>query len=185
MFDWKVLASAFIALVVVSFILLEGFGAVNFFSNTFGSIGEWFGSSPFGGIVDSGSKHVSVTLYPSNLTFEPKNDVNIETGSVNLTGFRGTINSNFIDGVIILKESGSKLKVAVPMRNVVIREFMLDSLSIEEYKFMIAPNITTENGSIEFKDFSGVATFRSGGIELDGNVTSLTAKIGELNIDLK
>jgi hypothetical protein len=185
MLDWKILASAFIALVIVSFILLEGFGAVNFFSNTFGSIGEWFGSSPFGGMVPgSEGKHVSVMLYPSNLTLEPEGEVNIETGSVNLTGFAGGIHSDFDRNIIVLKETGSKLEVAVPMRNVRIEGFRLDKFSLDDARFMIAPNITAENGTIEFRDFSGSATFKSGGLELVGNVSTLTAKIGELNLDL-
>jgi hypothetical protein len=69
MLDWKVLASAFIALLIVSFILLGSFGSSGFFPNIISGIGDLFGSSPFGDIVPSSAtgKRVTITLYPSNL----------------------------------------------------------------------------------------------------------------------
>ena len=187
MLDWKILASALIALLVVSFILLEGFGSFSIFSGTVNSIGEWFGSSPFGGLVpagDAGSKHVTIMLYPSNLTLEPDGEIGIQTGTMNITGFVGTIQADFVDGILVLNEKGSDLKVAIPLKNVRMDGFALEMLVLEEAGFMIEPNMTADNGTIEIENFVGMVTAKHNGLELDGNISKLTAKIGELEWEM-
>jgi len=187
MIDWKILASAFIALLVVSFILMEGFGTTSFFSGTLGSIGEWFGSSPFGDLVpvaDARGKHVNIMLYTDNLTLESSGEIGIETGTVNMTGFSGSIHVDFERGNLVLAESETKLKVTVPIKNIRMSGFTLDKLSLENSRFAIEPDISTENGTIEIKDFFGSVTAKENGLELDGNVTRLTTKIGDLSWEL-
>jgi hypothetical protein len=186
MIDWKVLASAFIALLIVSFILLEGFGATSIFSGTINSLGEWFGSSPFGGIVpDAGGKRVTIRLYPTNITLEPDGEVDISTKTSTFTGFRGSININLEDRIMTLSEEGSKFKAMIPSNNVTISGFRLAKLSLEETKFDIEPDITADNGTIEIKDFFGTCTTRADVLELQGNVSALSAIMGDLEWEMK
>jgi len=177
MLDWKVLASAIIALLVVSFILLEGFGATTFFSGTISSIGEWFGSSPFGSIVPgSEGRRVTIRLYPENLTLEPEGEVEISTKTSTFTGFKGSINMNLEDRVMTLSEEGSTFRAMIPSSNVTISGFRLSRLSLEEAKFDIEPDITTENGTINIRDFVGTCVTKADALELEGNVSALAGK---------
>jgi len=186
MLDWKVLASAFIAMIIVTIIMLEGFGASSFLSGGMSFISEWFGSSPFGGLVSGGSdgKQVTVTLYQPNLTLRPQEEVEIETVTVNISGFVGDIHADFDSKILVLYESGSDLKVAFPLKNIRISGFKINKLQLENSNFMIEPNITTDNGTIEMKDFFGTVTTKTNGLEFQGNVSELSAKIGDLSWEL-
>jgi len=187
MLDWKILVSAIVALIVVLFILVGGFGLGGFFSDTMGGIGSWFGSSPFGGLVSgdgTDSKFVTILLYPPNLTLEPDSEVSIYAGTMDLTGFKGSIDMDFENDTIALAESNSKLRVTIPSNSTTITDLMLAQVSLQHTKFMIEPDLTTNNGTINIHGFSGSAMVKIDGLELRGNVSKLSANIGDLDWEM-
>ena len=187
MIDWKILASAFIALLVVSFILLGGFGLGGLFSGGINAIGEWFGSSPFGGFLSSqetDTKSVTVRLFPSNITLKPDDEVVIEAGTMNLTGFRGHMQMDFEGNAAVLAEDNTKLKVTIPLEGVKISGLRLAKLSLSGMKFTVEPNVTTSNGTIRITGFSGSASTTADALELRGNISKLVAKIGDLEWEM-
>ena len=52
MFDWKILAASFAALLVVSSVLVGGFG----FTDILGTLSDWMGESPLSGLVTAPSR---------------------------------------------------------------------------------------------------------------------------------
>jgi hypothetical protein len=84
-----------------------------------------------------------------------------------------------------LSEKGSKFKAMIPSNNVTVSGFGIDSLSMTETKFDIEPDITTDNGTIDIKDFFGSITSKGNALELRGNVTKLSATMGDLEWEMK
>ena len=187
MFDWKILASAVIALIIVSVILIGSFGGSGSLSDSIGSISDWFGSSPFGDFLSANrdnGKHVIVKLYPENLTIKPDEKVGVASPTTEFDGFSGSIQSNFNEGFIIFSEKNSGLQIKTKIDNVNITDLRLSKFNIERAKLDIDNEISTENGSIDMKGFSGNAFFSSNALILEGNVTKLSAQIGELSWEL-
>lgn len=188
MLDWKILAASFVALLVVSSVLLGGFGIGEFFSDLMNKIGEWLGSSPFGGFFSTptaGTKEIDIVLYPANLSLKPDSSINVSTDAVTLTNFKGEINADFEDEVLIFRESGSSLTVETPLKRITIPDLQIKRLSFENIRFAVKPNITGENGSIEIYDFLGRGTITVGTVEFQGNISRMTVKMGDMEWEVK
>jgi len=188
MLDWKILAASFVALLVVSSVLLGGFGIGEFFSDLINKIGEWLGSSPFGGFLSAPTtetKQIDIMLYPANLSLLPDSIVNISTDAVTLTNFKGEINMDFKDKTLIFKESGSSLTVEVPLEGITVSDLQIKKMSFENLIFDVKPDITGGNGSIEIHDFLGKGIITTRGVGFQGNVSKMTVRIGDLNWEVK
>ena len=122
---------------------------------------------------------------PENITLKPEGEVEIITKTSTFTGFKGSININLEGRAITLSEDGSTFKAMIPSDNVTISGFRLARLSLEETKFDIEPDITTENGTINIRDFVGNCTAVADALELQGNVSALSAAMGDLEWEMK
>lgn len=186
MIDWKVLASAFIALLIVSFLLVDGLSTGGILSGVFGALGTWFGSSPFGDFVPNGhiNKQVTIAVFPDNLTIETNGAVEIGTDTLDMSGFDGTLDMDFKNNIVTLAEKGSALKINLTLEGLIIPLIKINKISLTGIEFSIQPNVTTNDGEIDFSGFSGSLNANSGGLEFSGNVTELSGKIGDLNLDM-
>ena len=167
--------------------MLGGFGVGDAFLDAGSVIGEWFGSSPFGGMLPHGdnSKAVAVVLYPSNVTIDTEGDVIIETNTVNFTEFNGALHFDSEGNVLSLKPKAGGFSAVVPRRNVHINGLKLSKLSLNGIRFVIEPNMTTSNGTITLENFVGNATVDNGMLVLTGNVTRLNAIVGGIEWEMK
>lgn len=188
MLDWKILAASFVALLVVSSVLLGGLGIGDFFSDLINKVGEWLGSSPFGGFLSAPraeTKEINIVLYPPNISLAPDSTVNISTDAVTLTDFKGEINADFKDRTLVFRESGSSLVVETELKTLVIPNLRIKRMEFENLIFDIKPDITGGNGSIEIHDFLGKGTITARGVEFQGNVSGMTVSIGDMNWEVK
>lgn len=188
MLDWKILAASFVALLVVSSVLLGGFGIGEFFSDLINKIGEWLGSSPFGGFFSTPTaktKEIDIVLYPANLSLKPDSSINVSTDMITLTNFKGEISTDFENETLIFKESDSSLIVEIPLERITIPDLQIKKMSFENVRFDMKPNITGENGSIEIYDFLGKGIIAVGSVEFQGNVSKMTVKIGDMEWEVK
>ena len=157
--DWKILAASFAALVIVSSILLGGFGLGNFFSDIISTIGEFLGSSPFSGTQPSSSDlAVSIVLYPSEFSLKTEHGINLsigpETGSVNLEMFDGEISVDYQNDIISFRPENTELSIDLPLQDIMIENLRLSKISVEEMSFVIdseSSGKTTGEGSMEIR----------------------------------
>jgi len=188
MLDWKIAAAAVVALLVVSTVLLGGFGIGEFFSDIINKIGEWLGSSPFGGFFatpTTPTKEINIVLYPANLSLKPESDINVSVNTVTLRDFRGEIDINFNADIITFKELGSALTIEVPLEKVTIPNLRIKNMKFENMKFDIKPSITSENGSMEIHGFLGNTTVNEDNIEFLGNISKMIVTIGNMSWEIK
>jgi len=174
MFDWKILAASFAALLIVSSVLVGGLG----FTDIVDSVREWLGGSPFGGFVDfpeAGSKAAAVTIYSSPLTLDLNKPINATIGDVSITGFSGTLISNLDDSTLLFKSDTFTL--TFPVSNTTLDNIMIGKMFLESADFSIMNGdleTSAENGTLEISDFSGRIIFTETAITLSGNFTSIS-----------
>jgi len=185
MLDWKILAASMIAITVALVLVADVFSGFGFLKDAADAVSDFFSSSPFGFLAQKkASRHVVMTLFSENLTVQPDDFVGIDAGAINMSGFRGSIRMEFGRGIALLSESSSKLSIKVQIGDVSISGLRIDKFSATGARFRIEPNMTTSNGTISFEGFMGSGLISQQGIELSGNVTKLTAKIGELKWEM-
>ncbi|MBU0898588.1 MAG: hypothetical protein KKB03_02245 [Nanoarchaeota archaeon] len=187
MIDWRILAASFAGLIVVSSLVVGGFGG-NIFSDLLDNVGNWLGSSPFGGFFSTPevkTHEVDMTIYPVKISLDPELSVNLSTDDTVIENFKGTISFDFEEQKMLLEESSTSLKFELPIKNMEINNFKLNSFSADNIKLKIAPDIVSENGSIQLQNFFGKVIVTTENLKLEGNVSKIVAKIGDNTWELK
>jgi hypothetical protein len=174
MLDWKILAASFAALLVVSSVLVGGFG----FGDILDKLREWLGDSPFGGFVTTPArepKAVAIIIFPRNFEFSV-DSTDFRAGDADFQGFTGTIQANLSSDTISFSPRDTKLVVTLPLSNVSIDDISIGSLSLSDTDFNVishALDTHGENATLEIHDFSGRVTISQELVRLDGNVTAV------------
>ena len=177
MLEWKILAAAFSALLVISMLLVGNSGLKDMFGGIVGKLTDWLGGSPIslpGG--KSGVNAVSITLYPKNFTLSPGSKLNLTLGESYFEGFNGDVSFDFEAGKIYLKEK-SGFSVSSPLQVFEIPEIQISRLQFKDMKFSVVSvqsNIENDNGSLDIQGFSGSLSLGNSSIILAGNVTKIT-----------
>lgn len=188
MLDWRIVGASFAALVVASSLFMgsANAGVGDFFSDIMSQINEWMSGSPFGGMFSTTSpatKQISILISPSVLEFSPGPETIIFSGDHNITGFSGTVSADFSSGTAVLASSKSDLKISMPAE-ISFQNLALGALTVEGARFTIPPNMTIDNGTVTLKNFLGTGSITSEGLELQGNVSTLKATMGDFNWEL-
>ncbi|GAF85839.1 unnamed protein product [marine sediment metagenome] len=179
MFDWKIIAAVFIALIVVSYVVIGVPGIREFFGSAASGIGRLLESSPFGGLFSSGSikkTPAEITLFPDSFSLKPELPVNISAGDTLLQDFRGEIAVNLENDTISMKQEGSSLVISPRLELVVIKGLKISRLELEGMRANVKSgdvNTSIENGTLEILDFLGEGRITSDYIKLSGNVTRI------------
>ena len=174
MLDWKILAASFAALLVVSSVLVGGFG----FGDILEKLREWLGESPLGGFVSTPSKtpvQVAVIIFPRSFEFSLQ-DSSFTSGDTDFQGFTGTIQANLTSDLLTFSPSDTALSITMPLSNTSIGGVSIGKLSLDGVDFSVISNAldtSGENASLEVYDFSGRLTVNRELVRLDGNVTSV------------
>jgi hypothetical protein len=180
MLEWKILAAAFSALIVISMVLVGNSDLKDRFGSIVGKLTDWLGGTPVslpGGIGNAKDNSVSITLYPMNFTLNPDTRLNLTLGESYFENFNGQVSFDFQTNKIYLKEKSSTFMVSSPMQNFVMEDFSISRLTLKEMKFTLMSsqsNITNENGSLDIQGFSGTFSVQNSSINLAGNVTKIT-----------
>lgn len=178
MFDWKIIAAVFIALVAVSYVVIGVPGIGEFFGDLASKAGKALEGSPFGGLFSSGAgkAYVEVTLYPDSLSLKPELPVNISAGNMELRDFRGEISVDLENGTISMKQEGSSLVITPRLELVAIEGLKISRLSLEGIKASVKSgdtNTMIENGTLEILDFLGRGSVSREYVGLSGNATKV------------
>lgn len=180
MLEWKILAAAFSALIVISMVLVGNSDLKDRFGSIVGKLSDWLGGTPVslpGGIGKSSSSIVSVTLYPNNFTLNPDTKLNLTLGDSYFENFNGQVSFDFQANKIYLKEKSSSFTVSSPIQDFVMQDFKISRLTLSGMKFTVQSvqsNITNENGSLDIQGFQGIFSVGNSSINLYGNVTKIT-----------
>ena len=173
MFDWKILAASFAALLIVSSVLIGGLG----FTDIVDNVRDWLGGSPFGGFVDfpeAGSKEAAVIIYKTPFSFSPEDPINVTIGEAEMSGFSGSISADFEK--LSLKFSADGLMLTVPISNITIDGISIGKLALNPSDFSVkSDNLETaaENGTLEMTNFVGSIEFRDTRATFTGNFTTV------------
>jgi hypothetical protein len=179
MLEWKILAAAFSALLVVSMVLVGNSGIKDMFGGIVGKITDWLGGNPIslpGG--KPGSNPVTITLYPKNFTLKPEAKLNFSLGESSFENFNGEVSVDFSTGKISLQEKGSSFSVSSTIQPFAIQDLKISRLQLKEMKFtvMSQSNITSENGTLDIQNFQGVFSIGNSTVSFQGNVTKITGE---------
>jgi len=130
----------------------------------------------------TGTKSVSLSVGPSELSLVPDAPLNITSGSTHINGFSGTIN---ISGSgVALSEKATGLELSLPANGTELSGLKINALSLSGVPFYISPNITTTGGNITIAGFYGSGSISSGRLSLDGNVSRVRASIGDVSVEV-
>jgi len=181
MLEWKILAAAFSALLVISMVLVGNSGVKDLFGGIVGSITDWMGGSTIpipGGLgkPGSGTNAVSIAFYPPNFTLSPGYRINLTLGESYFQDFNGDVSADFQSGKISLKEK-SGFSVSSPIQPLTIPSISISRLQLNDMRFSVLSsqsNIDNENGSLDIQGFSGTFSIQNSSIILSGNVTKIT-----------
>jgi hypothetical protein len=181
MLEWKILAAAFSALIVISIVLVGNSDISSRFGGIVNKLTDWLGGTPVslpGGIGKSSNTNtVSITLYPDNFTLNPDTKLNLILGDSYFEDFNGQATFDFQAGKVYLKEKGSSFTVSSPIQSFSMQDFRISRLTLTGIKFSMVSsqsNIANENGSLDIQDFSGTFSVGNSSITLTGNVTKIT-----------
>ncbi len=183
--DWKVIVALLVAL-AIAYAVFGGTGDLRqSLESAFGKAKSLAGGVdiPIPGL--GGSAVPARVLFHSPVALSPDAPVDIQLGDVKLYQFTGTITPDLANRTIAIQPAGSSLGVRAPLTNVTISGFSMRSLSVSSADFIILPNTTASNASIELRGFRGTVTIDITGTLLDGNVTSLRTTIGGREWELK
>jgi hypothetical protein len=177
MLEWKIIAAAFSAILVIS-ILLAGNSGSDMFGGIFGRLTEWLGANPVqlpGG--KSGSNIVIIELFPKNFTLNPGYKLNLSLGESRFENFNGDVSVDFQSGKVSLQEKGSSFIVSSPLQTLSIQEISLSKLSYQgKFALHSKTDISSENGTMQIQGFSGSFSLGNSSIILSGNVTKITGE---------
>jgi hypothetical protein len=174
MLDWKILAASFAALLVVSSVLVGGFG----FADILDSIRDWMGGSPFGGFISPtarATRQASIVIFTEYFEL-PVSGVSFSSGGTDFDGFTGTLRANLSSGTASLSPSDTEFRVTLPLDEISIDGVDIGRLTLEDIDFHVISNdldISGENASLEVYDFLGRLSINDELVRLDGNVTSV------------
>lgn len=179
MLEWKILAAAFSALLVISMLLVGNTGMSDMFGGIVAKLTGWLGGNPVSvpGIPGSSKgTNVSITLYPRNFTLNPGTKLNLTMGESYFESFDGTVSFDFQSGRISLKDKSSPFTVSSPLQSFSIANLSIPRLALKEMKFAVhgQSDISNENGSLDIQGFSGSFSVTNSSIVLAGNVTKIT-----------
>lgn len=178
MLEWKILAAAFSALLIVSIALVGNTGVKDLFGDLAGRITDWMGGSPIsipGG--KAGTNAVLIILYPKNFTLKPETKLNLTLGESYFENFNGEVFVDFESGKISLKEKGSSFSVSSPIQPFAIQDLKISNLQLAGMKFSLQSSqssINNENGTMNIQGFLGTFSIGNSTITLQGNVTKIT-----------
>jgi len=177
MLEWKILAAAFSALIVISMLLVGNTGIGGTFGGIVGKITDWLGGTPAPiSIGNSAQKEISLSLYPKNFTLSPGSKLNLTLGESYLEDFNGDILIDYTTGKLSLKDK-SGFSISSPIQSLKIPNLKIPRLSLKEMKFILLSsqsNITSESGLLDIQGFSGLFSISNSSITLEGNVTKIT-----------
>lgn len=174
----KVMAMVLVFL-FLSLMFVPSARAEGILSDFFDMIKKWFESSPLGNLFSMPVKRIEtlkLSFYPESFEFTADDFVNISMDTSEVSNFKGNVNVDMENKVMVLKESGSQLSIKKTMGTVNIEGLKINSLELRDMKLVLTSgnwNETTENGSVTVKDFLGDALVKEGVIELEGNVSKL------------
>lgn len=186
MFDWKIIAAVFIALLVVSYVIIGVPGIREAFGNLASGIGGLLKNSPFGGLFSSGIKKIpaEITIYPDALSIKPELPVNITMGDTVLQDFRGEISLDLANDTISMRQEGSSLVISPKLKLVVIEGLKISRLDLKEIRANVKSgdiDTNVENGTLEILDFLGECRITRDDIKLSGNATSIRGNGWEIS----
>lgn len=187
MLDWKILAASIVALLFISSVFIGGLGVSDIFSEIIGKTGDYLGSTPFDGLFPSttssaSDKEVKFTLTPETITITPDSGSVITSGDTIFSGYDGDIIIDFEESKVQLVIND--LTVDFPLELLEINELVLESFMLEETSFEINPEIKTQSGIINMKNFNGQAIATVNGLVLEGTSSSLIVTIGETELEV-
>jgi hypothetical protein len=174
MFDWKILAASFAALLVVSSVLVGGFG----FGDVLDTLRDWLGDVPFEGLVSSplsSSRQASVEFYPDSFELSLEG-ASFSMGSASFADFSGTLSANLTGDTLELSPADSDFRATLAITETTIEGVSLASLLLEDTEFHVKSNsleTSGQNASLEVSGFSGDVTITGGSVLLDGNFSSV------------
>jgi hypothetical protein len=179
MLEWKILAAAFSALLVISIVLVGNTGLKDSFGGIVGKLTDWLGGSPIP-LPGGGGKStntVSIALYPNIFTLTPESKLNLTLGDSYFENFNGLVTFDFPSGKLTLQEK-SGFSVSSPLQNFTIPGLTLSRLQISGMKFTVhtQTDITSESGNMTIQGFSGSLLLGNSSIILSGNVTKITGE---------
>ena len=178
MLEWKILAAAFSALLVISMVLVGNTGFKDSFGGIVGRLTDWLGGSPVPlpvGSGKSGTNAVSIALYPKAFTLTPETKLNLTLGESRFENYNGVIAFDFQSGKLTLQEK-SGFSVSSPLKDFRIPDLRLSRLQISGMKFTVRSqsDISSENGTMDIQGFSGTLSLGNSSIILSGNVSKIT-----------
>ena len=176
MFDWKIMAASFAALLVVSSVLVGGFG----FTDILDTFKDFLGDVPFEGLVTSplgggASKSAMVSFRADSLSLDLER-AEFTADSTSFTDFSGNLQANLTNDVVSLSQIDTDLKISIPLTEVIIQEASLDSLSLADTSFTVSSDSLETSGSntsLDITGFSGQIKVTSDIVELSGNFSSV------------
>ncbi len=174
MLDWKILGASFAALLVVSSVLVGGFG----FTDILDTLRDWMGDSPLEGFMTSpirSSKEASVIIYPQ--TFElTVNEASFSAGDANFTGFSGQIMADLSSGKLELHQEDTDLAISLLLTTLTVDDVSMGKLSLDGIEFHVISNsldTSGQNATLEVSDFSGRVTVTNSTVQMDGKFSSI------------
>ena len=183
LFDWKVIVALLIALLVASTALGSTGGVREFLEKGWNKLRSLLSGSPIP-IPSLGGSAVPIKLVlESPVALTPDRAVDVSIGDVQLRQFKGSLTVDRANKTLRLQQNG--LELVAPLRSAAFADFSIASFSASGVAFTILPNVTTSNGSIEFKNFHGSVSVSEMGALVEGNVTSLRTSIGGREWELK
>ncbi len=176
MFDWKIMAASFAALLVVSSVLVGGFG----FNDILGQLQDWMGDSPLDGLISApnlggGNNPASVTFFPDSFSMEVSG-ASFDAGGSSLSSFTGAVSANMSSDQLNLQQADTDLIITAPLTRTVIEDASIASVSLEKTKFTVKSDALETSGdgvSLELRGFTGKVTLTPDSVLLDGNFTSV------------
>ena len=174
MFDWKILAASFAALLVVSSVLVGGFG----FSDVLDQLQDWMGESPLGGFVSApirSSRAATVVIYPETFQFS-LTGADFTSGQSEFTDFTGDVRANLTSDELTFLAKDSSFSVTQPLTEITFDKVILGKLSLEDTEFHVISHdldTSSRNATLEVIDFSGSITLTADNVQMDGNVSSV------------
>lgn len=174
------LVAVFVVLLLSSTVLVASVSGQGFFSDILDNIKKWFESSPFGNLLSSpvkSTEEVKLVFRSDELQLEISNPVNITANGSRVMNFRGTLEINKQDNTAMFRQTGSSLVFVQDIGNIRIEGLMLPALDLTNRELQIISgnwNETSQNGSVDIRDFTGVAIITPSQVELDGNVSKLS-----------
>jgi hypothetical protein len=174
MFDWKIMAASFAALLVVSSVLVSGFG----FGGIIDTLKDFLGDIPFEGLVTSpvrATSQANVTFHPSSFSLG-LDSASFSVGQASFTGFSGTISADLSTDNLSIVQKDSDFSVSLPLTEVKIGQAAIGSIHADDTSFTVdSDSLETsgQNASLDVLDFSGSVRITASLVELSGNVSSV------------